>query len=145
MLVEVEDNQVLELVQQWHVEHVFFTNRIFNQLWLKSTLAHFRELGFDRSRVLLDNAHPLQNVWTPSFPWSKRLGWDVHQSYGKPWVWQGLCQKNGIKSYYWTKNKTHHQLMAERRNQSFVGSDNRHRRCLDFFTSYPFLVPLMVR
>lgn len=147
MLVEVEDNQVLELVRQWHVEHVFSTNQLsLINYDLNQLLAHFRELGFTITPSLLDNAHPLQVRLDSEFPLEASVLDDIF-----------IKTMENPEFDFETLPEERYQVLLDQEQKLtisgieagatslFVDSDNRRRSLLDFFTSYPFLVPLMVR
>lgn len=147
MLVEVEDNQVLELVRQWHVEHVFSTNQLsLINYDLNQLLAHFRELGFTITPSLLDNAHPLQVRLDSEFPLEASVLDEIFiKAMENPEFDFETLPEERYQILLDQEQKLTISGMAEGVTSLFVDSDNRRRSLLDFFTSYPFLVPLMVR
>ena len=69
MAVTVADEQVLELIRLWHVDHVFSLNQLsLINYDLNQLLSHFRTLGFTVAPSLLDNARPLQVRLESEFP-----------------------------------------------------------------------------
>lgn len=147
MVVEVEDNQVLELVRQWHVEHVFSTNQLsLINYDLNQLLTHFRELGFTITPSLLDNAHPLQVRLDSEFPLEASVLDDIFiKAMENPEFDFETLPEDRYQVLLDQEQKLTISEMAEGVTSLFVDSDNRRRSLLDFFTSYPFLVPLMVR
>lgn len=147
MVVEVEDNQVLELVRQWHVEHVFSTNQLsLINYDLNQLLTHFRELGFTINPSLLDNAHPLQVRLDSEFPLEASVLDDIFiKAMENPEFDFETLPEDRYQVLLDQEQKLTISEMAEGVTSLFVDSDNRRRSLLDFFTSYPFLVPLMVR
>ncbi|MDT2783271.1 hypothetical protein P7G87_01035 [Enterococcus asini] len=147
MVVEVEDNQVLELVRQWHVEHVFSTNQLsLINYDLNQLLTHFRELGFTITPSLLDNAHPLQVRLDSEFPLEASVLDDIFiKTMENPEFDFETLPEDRYQVLLDQEQKLTISEMAEGVTSLFVDSDNRRRSLLDFFTSYPFLVPLMVR
>lgn len=147
MVVEVEDNQVLELVRQWHVEHVFSTNQLsLINYDLNQLLTHFRELGFTITPSLLDNAHALQVRLDSEFPLEASVLDDIFiKTMENPEFDFETLPEDRYQVLLDQEQKLTISEMAEGVTSLFVDSDNRRRSLLDFFTSYPFLVPLMVR
>ncbi|MDT2743105.1 hypothetical protein [Enterococcus asini] len=147
MVVEVEDNQVLKLVRQWHVEHVFSTNQLsLINYDLNQLLTHFRELGFTITPSLLDNAHPLQVRLDSEFPLEASVLDDIFiKTMENPEFDFETLPEDRYQVLLDQEQKLTISEMAEGVTSLFVDSDNRRRSLLDFFTSYPFLVPLMVR
>ncbi|MCD5028526.1 hypothetical protein [Enterococcus asini] len=147
MVVEVEDNQVLELVRQWHVEHVFSTNQLsLINYDLNQLLTHFRELGFTITPSLLDNAHPLQVRLDSEFPLEASVLDDIFiKTMENPEFDFETLPEDRYQVLLDQEQKLTISEMAEGVTSLFVDSDNRRRSLLDFFTSYPFLVPLTVR
>lgn len=147
LVVEVEDNQVLELIRQWHVEHVFSANQLsLINYDLNQLLSHFRTLGFSISPSLLDNAQPLQVRLDSEFPLEEAVLDDIFIK----------TMENPEYDFETLVNQQYQVLLDQEQKMTisqteqgetslFVDSDNRRRSLLDFFTSYPFLVPLMVR
>lgn len=147
LIIEVEDNQVLELIRQWHVEHVFSANQLsLINYDLNQLLSHFRELGFSISPSLLDNAHPLQVRLDSEFPLEESVLDDIFiKTMENPdYDFETLVNQQ-YQVLLDQEQKLTISQTEEGETSLFVDSDNRRRSLLDFFTSYPFLVPLMVR
>lgn len=145
MTVEVDEKEVLELIHLWHMEKVFSRTQLsMINIDLNQLLAGFKELGFEVAPSLLDNSHALSVDLTSELPLetnvldnifvttmeSEDFDFEIHEDRYQVRLNQEqnvfIRSENGI---------TH----------LFIDSNNRRRSILDFFTHYPFLVPLIVR
>lgn len=147
MAITVEDEQVLELIRLWHVERVFSLNQLsLINYDLNQLLAHFRTLGFNVEPSLLDNARPLQVHLESEFPLKQTVLDDIFIT----------AMENPMYDFDKQTEQRYRILLDQEQSLTigvgeadhtslFIDSNNRRRSLLDFFTSYSFLVPLMVR
>lgn len=147
MAVIVADEQVLELIRLWHVDHVFSLNQLsLINYDLNQLLSHFRTLGFTVAPSLLDNARPLQVRLESEFPLEQSVLDDIFIT----------AMENPDYDFDQQTPERYRVLLDQEQNLTiglgeqgqtslFIDSNNRRRSLLDFFTGYSFLVPLMVR
>ena len=147
MKVDIDDNQVLALIRYWSVDKLYSSvqlsvlNHELNQL-----LIHFKGLGFTVEESLLDNGKPLDLHLESAFELSTDILDNIfiiamsNSEYD--------MEKTGEYSYEVLLDKEQ-SLAVEVNEQGNTNIDIQtgriNRSILDFFGSYPFLVPLMLR
>lgn len=147
MKVDVDDNQVLALIRYWSVDKLYSSvqlsvlNHELNQL-----LIHFKGLGFTVEESLLDNGKPLDLHLESAFELSTDILDNIfiiamsNSEYD--------MEKTGEYSYEVLLDKEQ-SLSVEVNEYGNTNIDIQtgriNRSILDFFGSYPFLVPLMLR
>lgn len=147
MVVTVEDDQVLELIRLWYVERVFSLNQLsLINFDLNQLLAHVRELGFTVEPSLLDNAQPLQVPLESTFSLDGAVLDDIFITTMENPDYDFEQQTEGRYRVLLDQGQTITISDGQAHQTNlFIDSNNRRRSLLDFFTTYPFLVPLMVR
>lgn len=147
MTAEVAEDQVLELIRLWHAQHVFSLNQLTLVNYdLNLILNNLRKLGFDVKPSLLDNTQVLKVNLESEFPLETAILDDIfittmeNDEYDFEKInsreYQVLLDQN---------QKMDIQSDEQGQTKLYIDSDIRKRSILDFFTNYPFLVPLMVR
>lgn len=146
MTVEVNEKQVLELIHLWYTEKIFSRSQLsLINYDLNQLLSWFKELGFEIAPSLLDNTQAL------SVDLESQLPLETH-------VLDGIFITTMESDEYDFEKlgEEHYQVKLNQEQNVYVRSDNggthlfidsneRRRSILDFFTHYPFLVPLIVR
>lgn len=146
MTVEVDEKQVLELIHLWHTEKIFSRGQLsLINYDLNQLLSWFKELDFEVAPSLLDNTRAL------SVDLESELPLETHV-LDSIFVTAMESDEYDLEKL----NKDHYQVKLNQeqnvyiRSESgithlFIDSNERRRSILDFFTHYPFLVPLIVR
>ncbi|KAF1296482.1 hypothetical protein BAU15_15400 [Enterococcus sp. JM4C] len=147
MEVAIDDNQVLALIRYWSVDNMYSSvqlsvlNHELNQL-----LTHFKALGFKVAASLLDNGKPLDLHLESAFELSADILDSIFIIAMSTSEYD--MEKTGDYSYEILLDKEQ-SLSVEANEQGNTNIDIQtgriNRSILDFFGSYPFLVPLMVR
>lgn len=147
MEVEVNDEQVLELIRLWHTEKVFSKDQLSLVNYdLNLLLNHFRELGFSVQPSLLDNTSPLAVDLESEFPLEEAVLDDIFITTMENRLFDFEKKGNDVYEVLLDQNqKIEISSQEDGHTNLFINSEQRKRSLLDFFTSYPFLVPLMVR
>jgi hypothetical protein len=146
MTVEVDEKQVLKLIHLWHKDKIFSHNQLsLINYDLNQLLAWFKELGFDVAPSLLDNTRALKREFTSDLVVDTKVLDDIfiismestEYDFDKfdDYHYQVKLNQSQTVDIFSEKGKT----------RLFIDSNNRRRSILDFFTNYPFLVPLIVR
>ncbi|MFV0557643.1 MAG: hypothetical protein ACK5MW_03270 [Enterococcus sp.] len=147
MEVKIADDQALELIRLWHTDHVFSRNQLslvnydINQL-----LNHFRELGFTVHPSLFDNTQPLNVALESEFSMETQVLDEIFITTMENPEYD--FEKTGQDAYQVLLDQEQKMDIRKKENDHtmlLIDSENRKRSILDFFTNYPFLVPLMVR
>lgn len=149
MKIYVNDQQVLELIRLWHVEKIFSVNQLslFNYD-INRLFAYFEELGFEVTLSLLDNTQTLSVQLESPVALSATILDDIFITAME----SDEYEFEKLQSNRYEILLDHSQKLIVNKEQSqqkkaslFIYSDKRKRSLLDFFTSYPFLVPLIIR
>ena len=146
MTVAVKEEQVVELIGLWYAEKIFSRSQISMINYdLNQLLLHFKELGFEVKESLLDNTRALAVELESDLPVTTKILDDI------------FITTMESEDYDFTKiaenkfdvllNQDQHVLIQGKKASThlFIDSNNRRRSILDFFTHYPFLVPLFIR
>ncbi|EOT43514.1 MULTISPECIES: hypothetical protein [Enterococcus] len=147
MKITVNDDEVLALIHLWYADKVFSKNQLSLVNYdINLLLQHFRELGFDVAATLLDNTQELHVKLTTDYQMATPVLDEIFI----------ITMEN--EEYDFEKNKdNHYEVLLDQEQKVaiypddddqtalFIDSNNRRRSLLDFFTSYAFLVPLLVR
>ncbi|MDN6639843.1 MAG: hypothetical protein L0L10_03590 [Tetragenococcus sp.] len=146
MTTTVDEHQVLELIRLWYSEKIFSRNQLsLINYDLNRLLANFKQLGFSLSPSLLDNTRALAVDLESEFPLETRILDDIFITTMDSTEYD--FDKIGQADYQVKLNQDQNVFIHAKRNKTylFVDSNNRRRSILDFFTHYPFFVPLIVR
>ncbi|MGX7133193.1 hypothetical protein [Enterococcus songbeiensis] len=147
MEVAVDDEQLLELIRLWHAEKIFSKDQLSLVNYdLNLLLSHFRQLEFVVQPSLLDNTQPLAVSLESEYPLQEKILDEIFITAMENPDYD--FEKNSGVSYEVLLDQNQRLLISGFENghtKLFIDSDQRKRSLLDFFTSYPFLVPLMVR
>lgn len=147
MTAEVDDDQVLVLIRMWHAQHIFSMNQLSLVNYdLNLILNNLRHLGFEVKPSLLDNQQALKVGLDSDFPLVSDVLDDIFITTMENKEFD--FEKLGEHKYQILLDQNQKMDITqdeEERTKLFIDSNNRKRSILDFFTSYPFLVPLMVR
>ncbi|MGM0124298.1 hypothetical protein IGI37_001672 [Enterococcus sp. AZ194] len=145
--VAINDDQVLALIRYWSVDNLYSSvqlsvlNHELNQL-----IVHFKTLGFNVDESLLDNSKPLDLHLESAFELSTEILDNIFIiTMSNP---EYDMEKIGEYGYEILLDKE--QSLAVEVNEHGhsnlnIQTGRTNRSILDFFGSYPFLVPLMVR
>lgn len=145
MIVEVSEKDVLELIRLWHVEKIFSRNQLsLINYDLNLLLSHFKALGFQVKSNFLDNSMALDLTLTSQVTVNEAIIDQIfitameNESYD--------FEKKSAKEYcVWLTQEQSVTFLLEPTNTVLqIDSNARKRSILDFFTHYPFLVPLIV-
>lgn len=146
MTVEVDEKQVLKLIHLWHKDKIFSHNQLsLINYDLNQLLAWFKELGFEVAPSLLDNTHALKREFSSELSVDTKVLDDIF-----------IITMESTDYDFEKIDDTHYQVKLNQeqtvdifsengKTRLFIDSNNRRRSILDFFTNYPFLVPLIVR
>lgn len=146
MTVRVDEHQVLELIRFWYSEKVFSRNQLsLINYDLNRLLAHFKELGFEVMPSLLDNTRALSVDLESELPLEMTILDTIFITTMENKEYD--FEKIGEKNYQVKLNQEQKVFIHDEadRTHLFIDSDHRRRSILDFFTTYPFFVPLVVR
>lgn len=146
MTVEVDEKQVLELIHLWHTEKIFSRTQLsLINYDLNQLLSWFKELGFSVAPSLLDNTQALTVDLESELPLETKILDNIFITTMESEEYD--FEKLGLDHYQVKLNQEQNVYIRSEngRTHLFVDSNNRRRSILDFFTHYPFLVPLIVR
>ncbi|GAA3016654.1 hypothetical protein [Tetragenococcus solitarius] len=146
MTATVDERQVLELIRLWYSEKIFSRNQLtLINYDLNRLLANFKQLGFDVSPSLLDNTRALSVNLESDFPLETRILDAIFITTMDATEYD--FDKIGQDNYQVKLNQEQNVFIKSEKNRThlFIDSNNRRRSILDFFTHYPFFVPLIVR
>ncbi|WP_161900898.1 hypothetical protein [Candidatus Enterococcus willemsii] len=146
MTVEVDEKQVLELIHLWHTEKIFSRTQLsLINYDLNQLLSWFKELGFSVAPSLLDNTQALTVDLESELPLETKILDNIFITTMESEEYD--FEKLGTDHYQVKLNQEQNVYIRSEngRTHLFVDSNNRRRSILDFFTHYPFLVPLIVR
>lgn len=146
MTAKVDESQVLELIRLWYSEKVFSRNQLsLINYDLNRLLANFKQLGFSVAPSLLDNTRALEVNLESEFPLETRILDNIFITTMESTEYD--FDKIGQADYQVKLNQEQKVYIHAKQNrtQLFVDSNSRRRSILDFFTHYPFFVPLIVR
>lgn len=146
MTVTVDERQVLELIRLWYSEKIFSRNQLtLINYDLNRLLANFKQLGFAVSPSLLDNTRALSVDLDSDFPLETRIldAIFITTMDATEYDFDKISQNH----YQVKLNQEQNVFINSEKNRThlFIDSNNRRRSILDFFTQYPFFVPLIVR
>lgn len=147
MKVIVNDEEVLRLIHLWYADKVFSKSQLSLVNYdINLLLQHFRRLDFEVAATLLDNTQKLHVELETSYPMTANVLDEIFiitmenedfdfEKLDTSHYEVLLDQEQKVAIYPDDNNKT----------ALFIDSNKRRRSLLDFFTSYSFLVPLLVR
>lgn len=143
--VMVNDDQILHLVRQWHAENIFSVNQLslFNYD-VNQILAHIKELGFSVSPSLIDNTQQLSVDMETDFPVSETVLDQIFITTMENESYDLETENLGEIRILLDKNQRLTIQMHPASAVLTIDSGQWRRSLLDFFTSYAFLVPLVV-
>lgn len=144
-LVTIEEKQVQTLISLWFSDHYLSRSQLslFNHD-LNRLLIHLRELDFTVAPSLLDNTQPLAFHLVSDFPVTSKI---LDQIFIKTMASKEYdFNKLKEQTYQVQLNQEQNVIihLEETQTQLYIDSNERRRSILDFVTSYPFLVPLIV-
>lgn len=144
-MVTIEEKQVQTLISLWFSDHYLSRSQLsmFNHD-LNRLLNHLRELGFTVAPSLLDNTQPLAFHLVSDFPVTSEI---LDQIFiktmdSKEYDFNKLKEQTYQVQLNQEQNVIIH--LKETQTELYIDSNERRRSILDFVTSYPFLVPLIV-
>ncbi|MGO2853092.1 MAG: hypothetical protein ACTIBS_03705 [Tetragenococcus koreensis] len=146
MSVTVDERQVLELIRLWYSEKIFSRNQLsLINYDLNRLLENFKKLGFAVSPSLLDNTQALSVDLESEFPLATGILDSIFITTMESSEYD--FDKIGQANYQVKLNQEQNVYIHSEKNKThlFIDSNNRRRSILDFFTHYPFFVPLIVR
>ncbi len=143
--VLVNDDQILHLIRQWHAENIFSVNQLslFNYD-INQILAHIKELGFTVSPSLIDNTQRLSVDMETDFPVGDTVLDQIFITTMENKDYDFQTENLGEIRILLDKNQRLTIHMQPNSAVLTIDSDQWKRSLLDFFTSYAFLVPLVV-
>lgn len=143
--VQVNDDQILHLIRQWHGENIFSVNQLslFNYD-VNQILAHIKELGFSVSPSLIDNTQQLSVDMETDFPVEETVLDQVFITTMENEAYDFHTENLGEIRILLDKNQRLTIQLHPTSAVLTIDSDQWKRSLLDFFTSYAFLVPLVV-
>lgn len=143
--VQVNDDQILHLLRQWYTDKIFTVNQLslFNYD-INLLLTHFRASSFTVSPSLIDNTHELAVDLETEFPITTDILDQIFITAMENQEYDFVKAAYEDYEIFLDKKQRLTLRMAEDRTYLFIDSDRRKRSLLDFFTSYDFLVPLVV-
>lgn len=147
MKVTVKDEEVLRLVHLWYADQVFSKSQLSLVNYdINLLLQHFRTLDFDVAATLLDNTQELHVKLETDYQMAISVLDEIFI----------ITMEN--EDFDFEKTAANHYEVLLDQDQKvaiypddnektalFIDSNKRRRSLLDFFTSYAFLVPLLVR
>ena len=146
MSVEVDEKQVLDLIYLWHNEKIFSRSQLsLINFDLNQLLSWFRELGFEVKPSLLDNAHALAVDFESELPLEISV---LDNIFITTMESEEYDFEKIAENHYQVLLNQEQKVDIHTENEQvrlFIDSNERRRSILDFFTHYPFLVPLVVR
>ncbi|MBM7709629.1 hypothetical protein [Enterococcus lemanii] len=145
MTVTIEEKQVQTLISLWFSDHFLSRSQLslFNHD-LNRLLIHLRELGFTVAPSLLDNTQPLSFHLVSDFPLTSEILDEIFikTMASKEYDFNKLEEQTYQVQLNQEQNVIIH--LKETQTELYIDSNERRRSILDFVTSYPFLVPLIV-
>ena len=143
--VQVNDHQILHLLRQWYTDKIFTINQLslFNYD-VNQLLAHFRASSFTVSPSLIDNTQELAVDLETEFPITTEILDQIFITTMENKDYDFVTAQDEDYEIFLDKKQRLTIRMAEENTHLFIDSDRRKRSLLDFFTSYEFLVPLVV-
>lgn len=143
--VVVNDEQILHLISQWHAENIFSVNQLslFNYD-VNLVLAHLKELGFTVSPSLIDNTQTLAVDMETDFAVAAEVLDQIFIITMENQQYDFITENKGEILVLLDKNQRLTIHLYTESTLLTIDSDQWKRSLLDFFTSYPFLVPLVV-
>jgi len=146
MTVEVDEKQVLDLIYLWHNEKIFSRSQLsLINFDLNQLLAWFKELGFTVKPSLLDNTHALAIDFESELPLETTV---LDQIFITTMESEEYDFEKIAENHYQVQLNQEQKVdiyTGDETVRLFINSNERRRSILDFFTHYPFLVPLIVR
>lgn len=145
MQVNVSEKDVLELIRLWHVEKIFSRNQLsLINYDLNVLLTHFKALGFEVLPNFLDNSNALLVHLTTQVTINEKILDDIFITTMEDVAYD--FEKEGEHTYtvLLNQNQSVHFDSSKLPVTLTINSRTRKRSILDFFTHYPFLVPLIV-
>lgn len=146
MQVTVEEEQVHTLISLWYSDKYLSRSQLslFNQD-LNGLLLHLKMLGFEVLPSLLDNTQPLALRLTSNFPMTEAILDQIFITTMESEDYD--FDKLGANTYQVLLTQGQNIIIyaQEEETELFIDSNQRRRSILDFATSYPFLVPLLVK
>ena len=146
MMVQVDEKEVLELIRLWYAEKAFSQSQLsLINYDLNQLLSHFKTLGFEVAPSFLDNANSLSVHLESELPLETETLDQIFITTMDSSEFDFDCLDK--KRYLVSLNQEQKAYISEEdgKTKLFIDSNHRRRSILDFFTAYPFLVPLMVR
>ncbi|HLQ39355.1 MAG TPA: hypothetical protein VK118_00130 [Tetragenococcus sp.] len=146
MTVMIDESQILELIRFWYSEKVFSRNQLsLINYDLNKLLSHFKALGFEVMPSLLDNTRALSVDLESELSLETSILDTIFITTMENNEYD--FDKIGKKKYQVKLNQDQQVFINDENGAThlFIDSNNRRRSILDFFTSYPFFVPLVVR
>jgi hypothetical protein len=143
--VQVNDHQILHLLRQWYTDKIFTVNQLslFNYD-VNLLLNHFRDCSFTVSPSLIDNTQELAVNLETEFPSTTEI---LDQIFI-------ITMENPEYDFIKIAEEDYEILLDKKQRITiqraaetthlFIDSGQWKRSLLDFFTSYEFLVPLVV-
>lgn len=143
--VQVNDHQILYLLRQWYTDKIFTVNQLslFNYD-INLLLTHFRASSFMVSPSLIDNTQELAVDLETEFPITTDILDQIFITTMENQDYDFVKAEYEDYEIFLDKKQRLTIRMADDRTHLFIDSDRRKRSLLDFFTSYEFLVPLVV-
>lgn len=144
--VVVNDEQILHLISQWHADNIFSVNQLslFNYD-VNLILAHLKELDFTVSPSLIDNTQTLAVDMETDFPVAAEVLDQIFIITMENQSYDFITENKGEILVLLDKNQRLTIHLYTESTLLTIDSDQWKRSLLDFFTSYPFLVPLVVQ
>lgn len=146
MVVTVKEEQVMELIRLWYAEKIFSRSQLSMINYdLNQVLIHLRELVFEVKASLLDNTHALAVELESDLSLTTNVLDEIFITTMESEDYD--FNKLSDNKFDVVLNQEQH-VMIQALSQTttlFIDSNNRRRSLLDFFTHYPFLVPLLIR
>lgn len=147
MKVKVLNDAVLTLLKDCYNKHIYTSgqNSMFSRE-MNDVMAHMKDLGFDFDENLLDNSQPLD------------LAVDLHHKTPVDVLDKIFITTMDNENYDFKKVGENSYLIALDGNQTVIikqntidqtsslklNTDRKNRSLIEFFGSYPFLVPLTI-
>lgn len=145
MTVKVDDLQVRTLISLWYADKFLSRSQLslFNKD-INELFKHFRTHHFEVHPSLLDNTQALALRLTSDFTVSSKVLDQIFITTMESEDYD--FEQLGDKTYQVQLNQEQNMIiyLQEEQTELYIDSNNRRRSILDFATSYPFLVPLIV-
>ena len=144
--VEIFDHQIAVFIRLWYEEGVYSRNQLalFNHD-LNQLLNYARQLGFEVERSLLDNTYQLDTHFTSQNPVNTKI---IDQLFIDT-MEEDSYDFNLLADRQYQVLLDHQQEVQIQLDehdiaQLAIKTATQRRSILDFLTSYPFLVPLLI-